>query len=89
MRGFLNPVDCVLRPKKQNQIPAYVLPNASEDLFSIASFLDHGIVICSTPGIGLNSINGKSLNWTPTGYATHLPSGDKTTYPILKIPYFI
>ena len=22
-----------------------------------------------------NSINGNSLNWTPTGYATHLPSG--------------
>ena len=24
------------------------------------------------------TINGKSINWTPTGYATHLPSGDKT-----------
>ena len=30
------------------------------------------------PLLTRNSINGKSLNWTPTGYATHLPSGDKT-----------
>ena len=29
------------------------------------------------PLLTQNSINGKSLNWTPTGYATHLPSGDK------------
>ena len=29
------------------------------------------------PFLTKNSINGKSLNWTPTGYATHLPSGDK------------
>ena len=24
------------------------------------------------------TINGKSINWTPTGYTTYLPSGDKT-----------
>ena len=29
------------------------------------------------PFLTQNSINGKSLNWTPTGYAIHLPSGDK------------
>ena len=29
------------------------------------------------PLLTQNSINGKSLYWTPTGYATHLPSGDK------------
>ena len=29
------------------------------------------------PFLTKNSINRKSLNWTPTGYATHLPSGDK------------
>ena len=23
------------------------------------------------------TINGKTINWTPTGYATYLPSGDK------------
>ena len=41
----------------------------------------------------LTTINVKSINWTPTGYAMHLPSGDKTfsrfqksekTYWILK-----
>ena len=24
------------------------------------------------------TINGKSINWTPTGYTTYLPSGDIT-----------
>ena len=28
------------------------------------------------PILTQNSINGKSLTWTPTGYATHLPSGE-------------
>ena len=41
------------------------------------------------PFLTQNSINGKSLNWTPTGYATHLPSGDKTfsRFKHLKKPY--
>ena len=30
-------------------------------------------------------INGKSLNWTPTGYPTHLPSVDKTFSRFQKV----
>ena len=26
----------------------------------------------------IKTINGKSINWNPTGYTTYLPSGDKT-----------
>ena len=29
------------------------------------------------PLLTQNSINGKRLNWTPTGYAPYLPWGDK------------
>ena len=30
------------------------------------------------PFLSQTSINGKSLNWTPNGYATHLLSQDET-----------
>ena len=36
------------------------------------------------PFLTQNTIYGKSLNWTPTGYATHLPSGEK----IMKFGWF-
>ena len=34
-----------------------------------------------------NSINESDLNWTPTGYTTHLPPGDKT-YSIHPSPSY-
>ena len=37
----------------------------------------YGFLKPNIPLLTQNSINGKSLNWTPTGYASHLPLGEK------------